>query len=412
MLSFEAFVTRFTLACALLLVALPARAQSPEPRWQPWIGCWELSADNVRDGAPAAGRLAGDDNAARPRNGSAPRVCVMAAADGGARFETTLRGQAALEHTIVPGAAPRAVDDQECRGIERAEWSADGLRVFTRAELTCAGDPAPRKVSGLSLIAPDGTWLDIQSVELGSGETVRVRRYVRADDELLPATAGARLDLDDVKEAAAKVTPRVIEAALVETNAGFDLSGEELVGLDEAGVPGRVIDLLVALSYPDRFIVEREMRTSGRGFRDPFFRDPFMLGWAFGYPVWYDDYYYSPYYYSPFAYSRYGFRPYDGFGGGGVVSVVPGAGEPQPSGAGRVVDGQGYTRVRPRPAAAAEGTLPGSAPVRSGSNPAPTSSSGSTASSGSSGSSGGSSSGGGYSSGSTSTDTGRTAQPR
>jgi hypothetical protein len=204
-----------------------------------------------------------------------------------------------------------------------------------------------------------------------------------------------------------------LEAALVETNAGFDLSGAQLVELDEGGVPDSVIDLLVALSYPDRFVIEREPRT-GASFRDPFYRDPFMLGWAFGYPVWYDDYFYSPYYYSPFAYSRYGFRPYDVLGGTAVVSAGPGDTLPQPTGAGRVVDGQGYTRVRPRPATEVEPAPPGSV-VRGGSNTASAPAASPATSSSSSSSSSGSStasSGGGYSGGSTSTDTGRTAQPR
>ena len=139
---------RLILACAFALVALPADAQSPDARWQPWLGCWELAADNVREGAPAAARLAENADAAAERAATSPRVCVTPAPGGGARFETTVRGQAALDHTIVPGAAARPINDAECRGIERAEWSADGLRVFTRAELTCTGDPGPRMVSG------------------------------------------------------------------------------------------------------------------------------------------------------------------------------------------------------------------------------------------------------------------------
>src|SRR4029079_18062206 len=65
---------------------------------------------------------------------------------------------------------------------------------------------------------------------------------------------------------------------------------------------------------------------------------------------------FSPYYYSPFAYPYYrGYHPYyygyyggyytvDPGGGGGGGGVTP----DQPSGRGRVVDGQGYTRVSPR----------------------------------------------------------------
>jgi hypothetical protein len=398
-------------AFALVLAALPAQAQTADARWEPWLGCWELTADNVRDPAPAAGRLPDGSATIARRNGLSPRVCVTRAANG-ARFETTVAGQTAVDHTIIADAAERALTDDGCQGTQRAEWSSDGLRFFSRAELTCKDDPAPRHVSGLSMLAVDGTWLDIQAVEIGSRETVRVRRYYRAAGEssIARATlAASSLSLDDVKEASGKVAARALEAALVETGAGYDLKASQVVELDRAGVPDTVIDLIVALSYPERFVVERRSSSSGGG-GGTFINDPFLVGWAFGYPAFYDDYFYSPYYYTPFGYSRGSFGRF-GFDDGGIAVVVPSG--PQPSGAGRAVDGQGYTRVRPRETTRAEdggrvtrttSTAAGSAP------PADTSSSGGSTVSSAGYSSGASSSG--SSSGSDSGDSGRTAQPR
>lgn len=401
-------------AFALVFAALPAQAQTADVRWDPWLGCWELTADNVRDGASAAPRLPNGSSTITRRNGAGPRVCVTRAASG-ARFETTVGGQAAVDHTIVADATDRALTDDGCQGTQRAEWSRDGLRFFSRAELTCKDDPAPRRVSGLSMLAADGTWLDIQAVAIGSRETVRVRRYYRAAGEpsIPRATlAASSLSLDDVKEASGHVAARALEAALVETSAGYDLKGNQVVDLDNAGVPDSVIDLIVALSYPERFVVERTSGGGGGG-GTTFINDPFLIGWAFGYPAFYDDYFYSPYYYTPFGFSRRSYGSYSGFGldGGGIaVGVVPAG--PQPSGAGRVVDGRGYTRVRPRETAVAEGSstvtrtrVPGSTSTSSA--PPPDTSSSSSSSSGST-----ASSGGGYSSGGGSSDTGRTAQPR
>ena len=78
------------------------------------------------------------------------------------------------------------------------------------------------------------------------------------------------LTVDDVKDAAGKVSPRALEAALVETGSSFDLSGKDLIALQDAKVPGSVTDLMVALSYPDRFVVETQ--ASGCGAGDPFLR--------------------------------------------------------------------------------------------------------------------------------------------
>jgi hypothetical protein len=49
----------------------------------------------------------------------------------------------------------------------------------------------------------------------------------------------------------------VLQAALIEVGAKLPLSAHRLVELDEAGVPGPVVDVMVALSFPEKFIIER-----------------------------------------------------------------------------------------------------------------------------------------------------------
>jgi hypothetical protein len=399
---------------ALALLAVPAQAQTADDqRWAPWLGCWELVTESVSDAAlPQSGVSAGRSQ--RVPDDTRPRICVTSASPGGATFTTTVAGKTALEQTVIADANERPINDGECRGTQRADWSDDGLRLYARAELTCGRDQTPRRVSGLALFGPDATWLDVQAVEVSGRENVRVRRYRRIATQgpgpVAARVTATRLTLDDVKEASAKVTARAVEAALVETGASFDLTASSLIDLDDAGVPGSVIDLLVALSYPDRFVVER---TRDDRVSTIFLNDPWLLGGAFGYPLWFDDFgfysplygsYYSPYYYSPFAYSYHG-RYDPRFVGGGFAVIESGGGtgpSPQPSGAGRAVDGRGYTRVRSRETEAA-----------SSSRPITTSSSGagSSSTSSSSGSSSGASSQG-YSGGSSSGDTGRTAVPR
>ena len=62
-----------------------------------------------------------------------------------------------------------------------------------------------------------------------------------------------------------------------------------------------MIDLIVALSYPDRFVVERTARADVAP-SVPLYDDPFFVGWAFGYPMWSDYGFYSPLYgpYGPY----------------------------------------------------------------------------------------------------------------
>jgi hypothetical protein len=346
----------------------------------------------------------------------------VATPDGGATFSTRVGTQTPIVQTVVPDGKDRPIAEDECKGTQRTEWSSDGLRLFAHAELTCKSDQATRRVSGLALIGPDGRWTDVQSVEIGDRESFRVRQYRRANGGVttMPNVAATALTLEDVKEASAKVSPRALEAALVETRASFDLTSKSLLDLNAAGVPASVVDLMVALSYPDRFVIERNAQVDRA--QAPLINDPFMLGWAFGYPVWSDVYglysplygAYSPYYYSPFAYPYLrGYNPGYYFGSGYAIDGGGGGGgvADRPSGLGRVVDGQGYTRVRPRESEPAVASRSGSASTSSGGS--------SSSSGGSSSSSGGSSGGGSVSSSGFSSGGGgggdgggRSAQPR
>jgi uncharacterized membrane protein YgcG len=337
---------------------------------------------------------------------------------------STLSGsQTLLEEIIIADGTERPVKEPNCRGSKRAEWSQDGQRLFTHAELACESQPV-RQLSGISIFAPVGMWVDVQFVDSPGIERVRVRRYRRAtnQDAVGPLTpvelsraalaaqqAGAvAFEVEDVIEASRKVSSRAVEAALVERQETFALDRQTLIKLDDAGVEDSVIDLMVALSYPDRFEVDR---ASGGGAYGASAAS--MINFD---PFWYGTYF-PYYYYSPFGYSywgRYGFYDPYYFSPRGAITVVPsdGGGDPGlPTGQGRVVNGLGYTRVRPRGTSEDASSTPSGRTARTsaGSTSSGSSSSGSS-SSGSSGSSGGSMSPQGASSGGS--NSGRSAVSR
>ncbi len=402
-----------------LLLAAPAPAQTADARWAPWLGCWNLVADTPPPPTPNAlrERDAGPGRRRAPESVTRVQVCVEPR-DEGVVLRTLAGDRPALEQAIVASGEDRPMNDAGCRGTERATWSRDGRRLFSRATLACPGQPE-RSVSGFTLLGPAGTWIDIQDVRVGSRQNVRVRHFQRAAGGPAP-TAGTRpLSVDDVIEASRMVTPGALEAALIESRARFALSSRMLVAMADAGVPDSVTDLMVAVSYPRAFIVERTGRDDRLASFDPY---PYSGGWSYGPTMFWntfdDSYFLSPYYYSPFGYSFLGLYP-QAFGSG--VAVGGGGGDaprPRESGLGRVVDGQGYTRVRPREAVPQEGGSTGGGSTVRGSGGTVTrrgyTSDGGSSSSGSS--SGGSTSGSGSSSGSSggggSEGGGRTAVPR
>lgn len=367
-------VLLFLLGTAVLLPptagAQTAPAAGPS-RWTPWVGCWNL----VEESADANADLLDERSGARADRNARVRVCVAPASDGGATITTSAGNTVVSTETIVADGVERPLTDPECRGTQRAEWSTLGPRVFSHAEIAC-GDAPRRTVHGWSAMMAGPLWFDVQMIE-GDGRTsLRVRRYRRAADqttapsmstarEIAAAPLASQLTIAEIAEAAAKTPVPVLQAAVLELGkGGYPLKSQELIALDTAGVPDSVIDLMIAMSYPQRFSIDRASGGGGGGFDAFGFGDelwPFMAAYPYAgmSPFYWGPYgdpmfntLYGPYYsayYVPFGFRSWGYfdpRYFNGYGGGGFVVIDPGGGEPQRTGDGRVVDGRGYTRIR------------------------------------------------------------------
>jgi hypothetical protein len=321
-----------------------------DARLIPWLGVWKQQAPDNRNG-PA--KAAADS----------PSLCVFAGPDGrGLVVSVCGQESAAVQETVLADGSPHSVAKMGCDGWRKARWSADGNRIFTNSELDCTGS-GHRSISGMMLIAPGGIWTDIQLVQTGEKRSVWIQRYryqgatpgtnataanlaaSTMDRVLARSSASASWSMDDVLEAQQEVEPEVLEAALVESRSRFNVNSRLLLRLAEAGTPQHVIDLIVALSFPGKFVIERgvisevqrasQLRAAGAAI--------YPAGWSFGwcYP-WY--YGYLPYYgyalgyyglYYPWYYSSPGYW-------------WPPSGGVQPPSGGLVVAGRGYTRIRER----------------------------------------------------------------
>ncbi|MEP7118582.1 MAG: hypothetical protein ABI880_13415 [Acidobacteriota bacterium] len=413
-----------TAFAASLLLAGSSAAQTPaagaDARWTPWLGCWR----SVDDGS--AGRT---------------RVCVTRA-ESGVILRTIVAGQAVSEEARVADGAPRPLRDAGCTGTESTRWSADGLRAYRAATASCGSDPA-RTLASVAFFTLGSVWVDVQTVTTAGSTNVRVSRYTRAPNQQLPdGTMAAQAPLgvasptvsrgwttDEVVEASTLLPADGVQAAIAEGPTAFRLNARSLTTLADAGVTGNVIDLMVALTYPEKFVVDRAGRSSSgidlgmmmasTGGLDPFYADivgPAAMyscyanyGWAMS------DYWRNCAGYNSNVYfGRPGY--YNGYYGG-VYDVNSGYGAwvntqgpppiegvtPQPEG--RLVNGRGYTQVRPADTLSSGGF----GAVNNGSS---TNSSSGSPSSGTSNSGGATSSG--YSGGSSGSGGGgeRTAVPR
>jgi len=352
-----------------LLTGGPQGAASPAPdavtddRWQPWLGCWR--ADDDRDGRGA-------------------RTCVVPA-DGGVRIVTLVGAEVLMTETRVADDRQRPVARDDCRGTERASWSSHGRRVYRTATVTCGLD-APRTLSSVAFMIDGPTWVDVQSL-LQDGQTrVRVTRYHPAGNQQLangqqvrPPRPGAYdgvvgpWTVEDVLEMQRALEPDAIQAAIGEGVAAFSLNRRSLTTLADAGVAERVIDLMVGLTYPERFVIKSGGGSSGAMFAgggvDPFFAPivgPAVLYGCYSPYAWASGYYFE--YCGAMSPMLIGFGPnyYNGMYGPYNYPWVPtteppiaggGGGVPAPEQShGRVVNGHGYTQVTPANASPANGS--------------------------------------------------------
>jgi hypothetical protein len=408
------YVRRFSFviaaaACVALSAPAPSAAQSRQGdvRWQPWLGCWSASSPR-----------------AAISNLEVQQVCVVPAAGTSAVDVVTVSGGKVVSREHIDANGQRRKSERDgCVGWESAEWSSDMRRVYLQSEYECPGG-LKRGTTGLMATAANGDWLDVVGVAMRDNIGVRVLRH-RASAPLatLPADVASAVDrgsragaalrtllpIGDVEiiDASRHVNAAVVEAWLAETRQAFTVNAARLRALSNAGVDGRVIDVLVALSYPKAFAIkpsptavgELAAKEGGGGgggliglgsFADcgPYSAGLSLYGWDNCSPYGYG------YYGSRYGYSRYSdLFGYDGWylaGGGPIVIVRPPDSGSSGSTHGQVVNGRGYTA--------------------GGGDSGSTASSGSSGSS-SSGSSGSSGGGGGSSSGASSGGD-RTAVPR
>lgn len=407
------------LAAALFVgsAALAGAQERPlaasDARWAPWVGCWQAS-DADLDLSPGS-------------RTPSPVVCVVPTADAGSVDLVTVTGNAAAKpERVDANGARRAVSREGCDGWETAEFSPDGARIYVRSEFAC-GANRTRTSTGIMSISPNGQWLDVQGVQVGANTGVRVVHYGHVPvPTALPAEmktalegnklatttamldASDSLEIADVVEATRKVDALVVQTWLAERGQGFAMDAKKLTQLADAGVAPNVIDIMVALSYPQVFAINlaqsngqivptSQTRANAEALDPRNDTHVVLMDWD---PLYSGSYGYGSFYGYGYGYPGWGYPGYTWYSGNRPVVVVTrpsgSVDVPAPDRRGRMVRGRGYTRPSDGGSSGTSGASPRGSRT------------GSSDGSASSGSSGGSSAG----SSDKGSSTGRTAHPR
>ncbi len=239
-------------------VSQPAAAQDPmADEWLPWLGCWQALD------APA----------------DAPLTCVRPAPGGGILMLTVSEEGIVERRHLVADGVPRHSTVGGCPGTEQAEFSHDGARVYLEAERTCPGD-APRASRGLIAMLDQDRWIEAQAMEVRGRTTAWMQRYEPAprarvqalgQAEILAevdsrrgviaaarAVAADPISVDDIIEAYQRTDAEAVRVWIAEQLQPLYLDAQGLLRLADAGVSEEVIDVAVAVAYPERFAVARD----------------------------------------------------------------------------------------------------------------------------------------------------------
>ncbi len=329
----------------LAVTALPASAQSARLGWTPWIGCWQT------DDGPEGSALC-----IRPSDRQDGAVEILGIEDGQIQEREVVWADGRRHETI----------RDACSGWEQGRFSEDGRRILLSSSHTCE-DGLVQEGGGIMAMATPREWLDVRYVQIADEPTAWVQRYRPAPAEVARAAglaeladrpaatvlgartaAAQRLDVGDVIEASAVVPGAAVEAWVAEKGDALRLDADGIVAMADAGVPDRVVDVVVAVSNPDvfrlaqgepeRLQVDGRDRAARRGYRGRFgmgvyspwryYRSPYAYGW-------------SPFGYSGWGYGYLGGTPYGG--GYGYRPIVIVERRDEDNRRSRVIAGRGYS---------------------------------------------------------------------
>ncbi len=324
-----------------------AFAQATDGRWLAWMGCWQPVAEGATGDAADA------------------LLCFQPlAGDVGVEMVSVENGEISTRQTVRADGRRHDTSSDGCAGWDRADFSARPARVFLSSEYTCDGDVV-RTSTGLLAMVSTEEWVEVKVVTVDGERMTWVTRYhlatqsdaeaagfgeIAADQSMAVhsarVSAAASPSVDDVIEASGYVDEEGVTAWIAERDVPLEIDADKLVRMADAGVSEDVIDMVIAVSYPSRFAVDRESERRSPGYGPRY--GPFG-GWGY-YQPFYGSLFFSPFgFYSRYGYGfgyrglGYGGYGYGGYGYGGYYLPVVIQGGRSESG-GRVIKGQGYRR--------------------------------------------------------------------
>ncbi len=252
---------------ALLLVALlllfPGFSQSQtntadaKSSLKPWIGVWIFNDD-------ASTKVLSDSN-------QKTTVEIQPMSDGKSlEITRKVATQPDVKEWLAPDGTKRPVDASNCTGWQTARLIAEAGMIFSSSEMNCK-DAGAFSTTNIKMIVAADKMVDILLLKAGGQTKLAARRLV-LDHDVAPAggsepaytntveriAAASPWKLDTIVQLSQTMDTQLLEAVLMEKNVKLNLSTTKAIkDLNKTKMPNEVIDLLVALAFPDKFHIEK-----------------------------------------------------------------------------------------------------------------------------------------------------------
>ncbi len=225
-----------------------------------------------------------------------------------------------VKEVLVPDGTRRPVDEKNCSGWQIAQLIPEAGAIISSSEMSCK-DSGSFTTSNLKMILANDQMVDILGIKT-AGQTRIATRRLRFEQETTSAedsrsrmtammartAAAAPWNLNTIARLSGIVDTPVLEAALLERNVRLSITAKSLRQMEADKIPKEIIDLLVALAFPNKFDIQKNGQIA-------------LRPWSGSSSAGYSSYAYTPSVgYYPGAFYNC-FSPYD-YGGYGYIGLL------------------------------------------------------------------------------------------
>ena len=221
----------------------------------PWFGVWSIT-----DEGSSTGTASNLKNTVEIRPTSDRK---------GLQITRKSPNQPEVSEVLIPDGTRTPLNSQNCTGWQTFKWVPGAGSILGSSEVTCKGSGTLATSTLKTFVAPD-QMIEVLSVEAvgRTGVAVRHLQYERdlapAPDSQAPWSAvegrialSAPWTVDAIIQLSKSADTPALQAALMEKKVRLNLTSGSLKQMQAAKLPKEIIDLTVALSFPDQFHIEK-----------------------------------------------------------------------------------------------------------------------------------------------------------